>query len=282
MSKILACLDASIYAQSVVDHTIWAAQRMGAAVEMISTRGRYPTPEADLEAAKALDTQPGIVAQELAADVEHDRKLDALASAEMNSLKRQLENAGVTRVSTELLDGAFLDELKAHQDSADLLVLGKRGSGADFVSMRLGSQTERAARAADRDVLIAARGFRRPRKALVAIDVGETGEALCARAAASPLLKGLQIHLVTVGDPGLERRDALEAGAAVFRAAGYDVRTMLLPAPVERSVPWFADEEDMGLLVMGAFSHSLLRQLVVGSTTAELIRACKIPVLLLK
>ncbi len=33
---------------------------------------------------------------------------------------------------------------------------------------------------------------------------------------------------------------------------------------------------------MGAFSHSRLRNLVLGSTTAELMRACKIPVLLLK
>lgn len=282
MTKILSCLDASVYSQSVVDHTIWAAQRMGAAVEMISTRGRHPSPGADLAAAQALDTQPGIVAEALASDVEHDRKLDALAEAELDALKRQIENAGVSRVHTELLDGAFLDELKAHEADADLVVLGKRGSGADFVSMRIGSQTERAARAANRDVLIAARGFRRPRRAVVAIDVGEAGEALCARAVASKLLKGLQINVVTVGEPGLERRDALDAAAATFRAAGFDVRTTLLPGPVERSVPWFVDEEDMGLLVMGAFSHSLLRQMVVGSTTAELIRTCKIPVLLLK
>ena len=55
-----------------------------------------------------------------------------------------------------------------------------------------------------------------------------------------------------------------------------------MPGPAERGVPWYAEEENMGLLVMGGFSHSRLRSLVLGSTTAELMRACKIPVLLLK
>jgi nucleotide-binding universal stress UspA family protein len=282
MSKILACLDASIYSQSVVDHTIWAAQRMGAAVELITTRGRNPQTGADMSAAKALDAQPEFVARDLAADRQRHRQLEALEAAQLGDLAAQMSAGGVTRVSTKLLDGAFLDQLKAHQDDADLVVLGKRGAGANFVSLRLGSQLELAARAADRDVLVAARGFRRPRRAVVAIDVGPEGEALAARAAASPLLKGLQIHVATAGDPGLERRDTLDTAAAIFRAAGFDVKTVLLPAPAERTIPWFVDEEDMGLLVTGAFSHSRLHALLAGSKTAEIINACRIPVLLLK
>ena len=36
------------------------------------------------------------------------------------------------------------------------------------------------------------------------------------------------------------------------------------------------------LLVMGAFGHSRIRNLIIGSTTTEMIRSCKIPVLLFR
>lgn len=282
MSKILACLDASIYAQSVADHAIWAAKRMGAAVELVSTLGKHPAPQTDLAGAMALETQPGVFARSVSRDVEIERKLDATLAAQLEDLERQFKGAGVTRVSTDLVDAPFIETLNAREGDADLVVLGKRGQSADFVSLRLGSETERAARLAHRDVLVAARGFRRPRSALIAMEIDEAGQTLVARAADHPLLKGLTLHVVSAGDPSLERRDALAAAEAKLKEAGFAVRTQVVPGPPERGVPWYAEEEDMGLLVMGAFSHTRLRNLVLGSTTAELMRACKIPVLLLK
>ena len=35
MNKVLACIDPSIYATSVVDHAAWAAERLDAAVEVL-------------------------------------------------------------------------------------------------------------------------------------------------------------------------------------------------------------------------------------------------------
>ncbi len=36
------------------------------------------------------------------------------------------------------------------------------------------------------------------------------------------------------------------------------------------------------LLVMGAYGHSRIRRLILGSTTTELIRTCQVPVLLFR
>jgi nucleotide-binding universal stress UspA family protein len=36
------------------------------------------------------------------------------------------------------------------------------------------------------------------------------------------------------------------------------------------------------LMIMGAFGHSRIRHLIIGSTTTEMIRSCKIPVLLFR
>ena len=282
MSKILACLDASIYAQSVADHAIWASQRMDASVELVSTLGKHPAPQTDLVGAMALETQPGVFARQVSRDVEVDRKLDETLASQLEALERQLSAAGVNGVTTDLVDAPFIDTMKSREAGADLVILGKRGESADFGSLRLGSEPERAARVAERDVLIAARGFRRPRTALIALETGEAGAQLVEKAIASPLLKGLTLHVVSAGDDGLERRDALAEAETRLKAAGFAATSQVVPGPAERGVPWYAEEENMGLLVMGGFSHSRLRSLVLGSTTAELMRACKIPVLLLK
>lgn len=41
-------------------------------------------------------------------------------------------------------------------------------------------------------------------------------------------------------------------------------------------------EAAVDLLVMGAYGHSRIRNLIVGSTTTAMLRSCQIPVLLLR
>jgi nucleotide-binding universal stress UspA family protein len=36
------------------------------------------------------------------------------------------------------------------------------------------------------------------------------------------------------------------------------------------------------MLVMGAYGHSRVRTLIIGSTTSEMIRTCKVPVVLIR
>jgi len=38
----------------------------------------------------------------------------------------------------------------------------------------------------------------------------------------------------------------------------------------------------IGLLVMGAYGHSRIRNLVIGSTTTEMLRICPVPVMLFR
>ncbi len=42
MKTLLACLDDSIYTQSVIDHAVWAAGRLDAQLELMHTLERHP------------------------------------------------------------------------------------------------------------------------------------------------------------------------------------------------------------------------------------------------
>jgi nucleotide-binding universal stress UspA family protein len=41
-------------------------------------------------------------------------------------------------------------------------------------------------------------------------------------------------------------------------------------------------DEGYQLLVMGAYGHSRIRSLIIGSTTTEMVRSCKVPVMLVR
>lgn len=55
MSKILALVDGSQYTQSVCDNAAWAADRLGAPVELMHIIGRRDTPSAPADLSGNLD-----------------------------------------------------------------------------------------------------------------------------------------------------------------------------------------------------------------------------------
>ena len=56
----------------------------------------------------------------------------------------------------------------------------------------------------------------------------------------------------------------------------------VLPGPVDEAIRGAVDRGSIDLLVMGAYGHSRIRQLIVGSTTTALLRLCSVPVVVLR
>lgn len=159
-------------------------------------------------------------------------------------------------------------------------MIGKRGEHADFDRGHLGSQLERVARAVQRPLLVAARSFRPIRNILIAFDGSPTTRKGVQMIAASPLFTGLRIQVALAGS-GSQRRD-LAWAQEHLAGAGLDAEAQLLPGDPEQAIAGAVEAGNIHLLVMGAYGHSRIRRLIVGSTTTALLRTCKVPVLLLR
>lgn len=281
MARILTCLDNSIYAQSCAALAQWAAARSGASVELLNILGADAAP-ADFGAATALAQGPDLLAQRRAGAAEHGRRIEQQAGELVEALAADLRKAGLPGASARVERGGFLDTLLANSGGADLVVIGKRGEAADFLTLRLGSNMERAAHACDKPVLVAARAFRPIARALIAFDGSQNARDAVALAAGSPLLKGLTIDVVRVGAADQAADEALEDAAGLLRRAGLAATPRRLDGAPERAIPAFVAREGVDLLVMGAPSHSRLHAAVLGSTTSALLRSCVIPALLLR
>ncbi|MEZ4634065.1 MAG: universal stress protein [Caldilineaceae bacterium] len=44
----------------------------------------------------------------------------------------------------------------------------------------------------------------------------------------------------------------------------------------------YVAENEMSILVMGAYGHTRIRNMIIGSTTSNMLRSCPIPVLMFR
>lgn len=281
--KIVALVDGSIYSASVCDHAAWIASRTGAPVELIHVLGRREASDThDHSGAIALGARTALMEQLAELDAQRAKLISHRGRAILDDAQALLKKAGVTDVATRLRHGDLVEAVADVEADARVILIGKRGEAADFAKGHLGSNLERIVRASHKPVFVAARAFRPIQRVLVAYDGGASAVKAIDHIARSPLFQRLAVHVVTVGSATPEATKGLEDAKAMLKAAGIDAETSVLTGQPETALAKLIEEAPFDMLVMGAYGHTRIRSLIIGSTTTAMIRACKVPVVLMR
>lgn len=281
--KLIALVDGSLYSASVCEHAAWIAQKTGAPVEVIHVLPqREGAPSDDHSGTIALGARTALLTELAELDAQRARLISQQGRALLDDARTLVERAGGAQVTTRLRHGDIVQTVAETEADAALIVVGKRGEAADFARGHLGSNLERIVRASHRPVFIAARAFKPIARVLVAFDGGASAQKAVDHMAQSPLFRGLAVHLVTVSNVTTEGTNALADAAARLGAVGITAETSVLPGQPETALAALVEQGVADLLVMGAYGHSRIRSLIIGSTTTAMIRACKVPVLLMR
>ena len=284
MTRLLALIDGSVYSRSVCDHAAWAAEQTEASVELLHVLGRRNTASAptDLSGSINVDAKEHLLTELATLDQEQARLTQKRARLVLEEAKQRLEQAGVADVTARLRHGDLIENLQEAESDADLVIIGKRGEGADFARLHLGSNLERVVRACHKPVLVTSRAFRPINSLLIAFDGGESAMKAVRHIAHGVLFPGTVCHLLTVGNRTDQAERNLEDAAAMLRKAGYEVETGIRPGQADSVIAAKVEIDRIDLLVMGAYGHSRIRSLIIGSTTSEMIRSCLVPVMLFR
>ena len=281
--KIIALVDGSIYSASVCEHAAWISGRTGAPVELIHVLGRREGPgKTDLSGSIRLGARTKLMEELAELDAQRAKLIGHRGRAILEDARAVVNGAGVTEITTRLRHGDIVEAIADIEKDARVIVIGKRGEAADFAKGHLGSNLERLVRAAHRPVFVASRAFRPIEKVLVAYDGGTSAMKAVDHISRSTLFHGLSIHVVTVGADTAETRKGLADAQALLRAAGFTADVRVVPGQPETELGKLVDAEGIDMLVMGAYGHGRIRTLVIGSTTSEMMRTCKVPVLLMR
>lgn len=283
MQHILACIDASAYANSVCDLAAWASRRLELPVELLHVVQRRNAVAArqDLSGAIGFGVKTNLM-EELVRLEEADAKLQVeRGRALLASGEQRLKQGGAIEVRALHRHGGIVETILEREVDARVVVIGKRGAGHEFASDHIGSKIERVVRASDRPILIASRAVEEPRAIVFAYDASKAANRALERLLNSSLFAGLPVHLVMADTDNPAHRQALDRAAGQLRGSR-DVHATLQGGKPETVIADIVAQTPGAMLMMGAYGHSPLRALIVGSTTTAMIRTVHVPVLLVR
>ena len=210
-------------------------------------------------------------------EVMEEKGKELLKDFSARTVERKLDSEALLEyglVSDEICKKAFL---------ADLVVMGKRGdvAGAEGEKAKSspGSTLIAALRRVHKPVLVVPAKCRAIRKALLAYDGSQAANAALRDGAALVKLLGLPAVLLTVGAPE-EARDIVSEAESYLRPYGMDLVKITRRGDEDSLILSVAEEEGCDLIIMGAYGHSRVREIFLGSTTESVLKGTTLPVLL--
>lgn len=283
MNQVMACIDGSPQASAVCDCAAWASRQLDAPLTLLHVldQQQYPA-TGNLSGIIGLGSREYLL-EELAALDEKRSKL-ALEEGRMmlDAARQRVITAGVEQPDVRQRHGDLVETLHDLEPDIRLLVIGKQGEDSGTDLQLIGSQLESVIRTLHRPILVTPADFSVPTSVMLAFDGSATTRKGVEMLASSPLFKGIPIHLVMVGDDTTDSRALLESARDSLAAAGFEVHIAIRAGEVEPVLHAYQAEYQVGLLVMGAYGHSRIRQFLVGSTTTQMIRSTTTPLLLLR
>ncbi len=283
--NILACTDGSLYSNSVYDHAAWASRQMGGAsihvLHMLNPHHEEPA-KANYSGSMGVGARTALLNELVELEAARAKIAQKRGQAILEDATTHLNEAGVSKVVADQWHGKLSDEIAKYEADADLVVIGKRGNNADFEKGHLGSNLERVARSCQHPVLVASRAFDKMDNFVLAFDGGASAKKAVQYVATEALLKGMHCYLLYVGSGNSKVEAALTEAETTLKEAGYEVTIEQRDGDPEKVIGDVVAQDHIDLLVMGAYGHSSIRRLIVGSTTSAMIRTVKIPVLLFR
>ncbi|HQU09752.1 MAG TPA: universal stress protein [Opitutales bacterium] len=285
MKKILLCTDGSPYAEVCCRYAAWLAKRTHANIEAIyasDLRQFELSVVADLSGCMGIQPYQGMISQIQQMEAQKSDMIEAGTRSYFES--QGLGSQFKFHTATGLLVDR-IEELEKQHPDIDLVMLGKRGENANFATEHLGSSMERVVRASRKPSLVTSRKFHEIKKILFAYDGSDSCKKALQLLCRTDAFKDLELHVVTIDDGGRSDHQAdqiLKEAQLLLEQSNWKPTCEVLTGLAENVIADYVVSQGMDILIMGAYGHSRIRHLIIGSTTTDLIRRCHISVLLFR
>lgn len=276
---VLSCIDGSSAREPVCDYACWVANKIAAPLTFLHTIEHKRVPlENDYSGAIGLGARDDLL-DELTV-VEHDRSRLLIEKGQimLKAAQERALKAGVKSMDSCQRHGSLSESLIDLEDSTGLVVLGLRGEQHENQA-GISTQLESILRSLHKPILVVNKEYSEPKKIMLAYDGGEPAQKALKMVSTSPLFKGIPCHIVYVGTDGDE---LLKGAASTLENAGIEVTTAKLEGKIEEVLSAYQAENEIDLMLMGAFSHSRIHDILLGSFTVKMLKKTNKPLLLLR
>lgn len=282
--KVLACVDGSASTTSVTDWAIWSALRLEVPLEFLHVVDRHAErgPSRDLSGNLGMDAQESLMQELTALDEQRSKLAMDHGRHFLDQVRARATTAGLEKIDTRQRHGALLDTLHEMEPQIRLAILGPHVHDRSSSRLHLDHHVENVVRSLQVPVLAANGPCKMPHSFVLAFDGSATGRKTVQTVAASPLLRGMICHIVTAGSPTSQVVAQAEEAREVLSETGFVCEVAITEGHAEEVLHAYQAQHKTDLLVMGAYGHSRIRELILGSITTTMLRSSPTPVLILR
>ena len=269
-------LDGSEHARTAAQYALWIAERFAArvvglhVVDIVSVEGSFFH-----DISGSLGFEPYL---------DFSSKMREVLQERGRSLLEEFrQRAGQRGAATEttLAMGIVPNEICERAKTADLVVIGHRGVNEKFSTGLLGGTAESVTRKCPKPVWVCTAEFREVSNPLLAYDGSQRAAAAMAAAAEFCASVSLPLTVLNVNRDAAEGQQILNDAESYL--ASYKLKTRLelqQAGGAPERIAAFIRERQHDLLFIGAYGHSRIVEMVLGSTTEYVLRNAACPVFL--
>ncbi len=283
--QVLACVDGAALTEAVCDYAVWIAKKVDAPLQLLHTLNHHheTADSKDLSGNIGLGAQEHLRDEIVALEQQKSKLKIQQGKSILHAAKTHIEKTGAVYPSTTQRHGDLIEAVIDLEQSTRVLVLGLRGQVHENKDNEIGAKLEAVIRSLHRPILIVNDSFTTPERIMIAYDGSEAANKAVEMVVSSPLYKGLTCHLVCVNKNEETAINLLEQATRKLQSAkNIIVISITLTGKVDLALCAYQQEHNIDLTIMGAFSHTRLRDMLLGSFTHKMLINTKKPLLLLR
>ena len=205
--------------------------------------------------------------------------MEDTAKAALDELEGKCNSARISCTRT-IKEGVVSKEIVESAKRCDMISMGMSGEHAFWRDAFLGSNLESVVRRTQKPVLVTPEKYKKITKILVAYDASSfSTKALIAGAEIAQQME-LPLTVITVSDDKKSGEDILSQLDENLKDRKITCEKVIKDGEVVNAILDFCKEGSYDLLVMGAYGHSKIRELILGNTTVQIMRKVDCAVLL--
>jgi nucleotide-binding universal stress UspA family protein len=273
--NILVALDGSQHADVAFEYALWLGTTLHArllalhVIDIVSIEGSFLH-----DVSGSLGFEPYLDFSSKMREALHERGRALLEVA-----ARRCAERGVP-CDTALPLGVVANEICDQARTADLVALGHRGVNEQFSTGLLGGTTESVARKSPKPVLVCPSAFAPITRPLLAYDGSQRASSAMHAAAEVTSALGLPLTVLHVARNGEDSDKVLDEARRYLAAYDLQASYRALSGPPHQRIVDVLRDGGYDLLFIGAYGHSRIIEMVLGSTTEYVLRNSPAPVFL--
>jgi len=273
--SIIVALDGSQHAEAALQYALWLAERTRArltglhVIDIVSIEGSFFH-----DVSGSLGFEPYLDFSSKMREALQER-----GKVLLETFIGRCRERGIP-CDTALPLGIIANEICDQARTADLIVLGHRGLNEQFSTGLLGGTTESVTRKCPKPVLVSPVTFRPITRPLLAYDGSQRAASAMHEAAELCTALALPLTVLNVCKDDAGSRKVLDEARRYLATHRIEAEYLTRAGHANETILEVIGDGTYDLLVIGAYGHSRIIEMVLGSTTEYVLRNAPTPVFL--